>query len=369
VRSFATVSIVTLGAWLLAGCAGTMDSDGFDTSQRPQLLIPGASRDEVKGLAMGSARAKGWTIVRSTNDLLVVQRPVDPASPTATALGAAGSAPPPVIEVTSAFTEQSDGVKVALRATLVSQPPGERAPQRLDYTDNYRDALKQSLESLRSNWDANGQRVTNAIPPQTAGATRSGADPAPAPANNPLVKAWGETVAAETAATPGATGGTVATPADNPRVKVWGEPLTEGTATTPDATGGTVATPAATPTPTPVTSPAPRSTETTRSPAPVIDGSSALTATRPLTLSVPIPAPTPAPLAPQDNMLTLSQAGGTGTWAYYAEQYARLRGCTVTDSGSQLIETRADGEIHKVSCVDAESYLLKCENGVCRALE
>jgi hypothetical protein len=319
-----------------------MDSDGFDTSHRPQILIPGASRDEVKGLAMGAARAKGWTIVKSTNDLLVVQRPLDPASPTAAALGAAGSATPPVIEVTSAFTAQSGGVKVALRATLVSQAPGERAPQRVDYTDNYRDALTQSLESLRANWGANGQRVTNAIPPHTAGAASPGADPATVPAVTPLVKVWGETLTAETAATPGATGGTVATPA---------------APTTP------------TPTPTPVASPAPGSTETTRSPAPVIDGSSTLTATRPLTLSVPAPAPTPAPLAPQDNMLTLSQAGGTGTWAYYAEQYARLRGCTVTDSGSQLIETRADGEIHKVSCVDAESYLLKCENGVCRALE
>ncbi len=341
-RSFATISVLALGAWLLAGCAGTMVADGFDTSHRPQLLISGASRDEVKGLAMGSARAKGWTIVKSTNDLLVVQRPVDPASPTAAAFGAAGSATPPVIEVSSAFTEQSDGVNVALRATLVSQPPGERSPQRLDYTDNYRDALKQSLESLRANWDANGQRVTNAIPPHTAGANNLAADPASTPADNPLVKVWGETLAEEPAAGPGTAGDTVATPAA-PR-------------------------PLVTPTP-PVASPAPQSTETTRSPAPVIDGSSALTATRPLTLSVPIPAPTPAPLAPQDNMLTLSQAGGTGTWAYYAEQYARLRGCTVTDSGSQLIETRADGEIHKVSCVDAESYLLKCENGVCRALE
>jgi len=346
-RSFATVSVVTLGAWLLAGCAGTMDADGFDTSHRPQLLIPGASRDEVKGLAMGSARAKGWTIVKSTNNLLVVQRPLDPASPTATALGAAGSVTPPVIEVTSAFTEQSGGVKVALRATLVSQPPGERAPQRVDYTENYRDALTQSLESLRSNWGANGPRVTNAIPPHTTGAKNPVVDPANAPADNPLVNVWGETLTETTPANPRAASGTVATPAA-PR-------------------------PPAAPTPPPVASPAPPSTETDQSPAPVIDGSRALTggsaATRPLTLSAPAPEPTPAPLAPEDNMLTLSQAGGTGTWAYYAEQYARLRGCTVTDAGSQLIETQADGEIHKVSCVDSASYLLKCQNGVCRALQ
>jgi hypothetical protein len=344
-RSFATVSVLTLGAWLLAGCAGTMEADGFNASHRPQLLIPGASRDEVKGLAMGSARAKGWTIVKSTNDLLVVQRQVAPASPTAAALGAVGGAPPPMIEVTSAFTEQSGGINVALRATRGSQPPGGRAPQRVDYTENYRDALTQSLESLRSNWGANGQRVTNAIPPHTDGTQNRVADPANAPADNPLVKVWGETLTETTPANPSATSGPVATPAA-PR-------------------------PSAAPTPPPVASPAPRSPETTRSPAPVIDGSSALTtdsaATRPLTL--PEPEPTPAPLAPEDNMLTLSQAGGTGTWAYYAEQYARLRGCTVTDAGSQLIETHSDGEIHKVSCVDSAGYLLKCQNGVCRALK
>ena len=68
-------------------------------------------------------------------------------------------------------------------------------------------------------------------------------------------------------------------------------------------------------------------------------------------------------------MLTLSEASGTGTWAYYAEQYARLRSCNVTDQGAQLIESRADGEIYKVACTGADSYLLKCQNGVCRGLE
>ena len=68
-------------------------------------------------------------------------------------------------------------------------------------------------------------------------------------------------------------------------------------------------------------------------------------------------------------MLSLSQASGTGTWAYYAEQYARLRGCNVTDAGSVLVESRADGEIHKVACVGADSLLLKCQNGTCRGLE
>jgi hypothetical protein len=68
-------------------------------------------------------------------------------------------------------------------------------------------------------------------------------------------------------------------------------------------------------------------------------------------------------------MLTLTEATGTGTWAYYAEQYARLRGCTLTEQGSVLVETRSDSEIHRVPCVGADSVLLKCQNGVCRGLE
>ena len=109
-------------------------------------------------------------------------------------------------------------------------------------------------------------------------------------------------------------------------------------------------------------------------PAPVVDGSSAITgggpaATRAIGEPSRLPQPAPEPVAPKDNMLTLSNAGGTGTWAYYAEQYARLRGCNVTDAGSQLIESRTDGEIHKVSCVGSDSQLVKCQNGVCRGLE
>ena len=68
-------------------------------------------------------------------------------------------------------------------------------------------------------------------------------------------------------------------------------------------------------------------------------------------------------------MLTLSPPGRTGVWAYYAEQYARLRGCEIDETGAQLIENRADGEVHKVSCVGSASYLLRCQNGVCRGLE
>ena len=356
---FANISWCVLGIWLLAGCAGNqMRSDVFASGNQPQVLIPGATRSEVKGLAMGSARAKGWNIVTSTDDRLVMQRPLDPASPSALALGVAKSAVPPVIEVTSAFAEQSGGVNVALAATLISQPPGEPSPKRVDYTENYRDALEQSLASLRSNWTSNRQRVANSMPTQSpnAGPPATGTD---AGNNTPLVQAWGQTVADGTAPKQ------AAVPAPTPsRAPTQPHESTFPTATPPAPELDQAATTLTAPSP---SQPTPTARPSTPSPAPVVDGSNAVPDPRPAERTVPS-QPAPEPVEPKDNMLSLNQTDGTGVWAYYAEQYARLRGCNVTDAGAQLINSGADGEILKVSCVGSDSYLLKCQNGACRGL-
>jgi chemotaxis protein histidine kinase CheA len=358
---FTIVSWCVLGIWLLAGCAGNqMRSDVFASGNQPQVLIPGATRSEVKGLAMGSARAKGWNIVTSTDDRLVMQRPLDPASPSALALGVAKSAVPPVIEVTSAFAEQSGGVNVALAATLISQPPGEPSPKRVDYTENYRDALEQSLASLRSNWTSNRQRVANSMPTQSpnTGPPATGTD---AGNNTPLVQAWGQTVADGTAPKQAADPVPAPTPS---RAPTQPRESTFPTATPPAPGLDQAATTLTAPSPSQPT-PAPR--PSTPSPAPVVDGSNSVPDPRPAERTMPS-QPTPEPVEPKDNMLSLNQTDGTGVWAYYAEQYARLRGCNVTDAGAQLINSGADGEILKVSCVGSDSYLLKCQNGACRGL-
>lgn len=106
----------------------------------------------------------------------------------------------------------------------------------------------------------------------------------------------------------------------------------------------------------------------------MVDGSVALRSGagtgEPVRVSGTVLPPTPPESIPPDqNMLTLNQSGSAGTWAYYAEQYARLRGCDVTDQGAILVESRSDSEIHKVPCYSADSFLVKCQNGVCRGLE
>jgi hypothetical protein len=347
------------------------------------MLMPGAIRSDVKGIAMGAARTKGWAILKSTDDLLVVQRPLDPVSPTAQALGAAGSLIPPKIEVTSAFVERADGVNVALGAELVSQPPGEKAPKRTDITETYRGELTQSLESLRSNWSANRQRVATALPP--AGA-QSEPPPGTAATADPLVRSWAETVEEEKAAK--ARGG--AAPVAAPAAAPVAAPIAAQAPPPARPEGRSVAearpTPAPEPAPRPVAPPAPEPARAAApasppragsgtGPAPVVDGSGAVaggarSASSRTSLQSGVLPPAPAEtVPPEKNMLTLSAASGTGAWAYHAEQYARLRGCTVADQGSILIESRADGEIHKVPCMDSDSYLLKCQNGVCRGLE
>jgi len=336
------------------------------------MLMPGAVQSDVKGLAMGAARSKGWTIVKSTEDRLVVQRPVDPGSAAAAAtLGTQPSVIPPVIEVTSAFIQRPDGVLVGLGAELVSQPPGEKTPKRVDYTETYRDALNRSLESLRANWSANRQRVAQSTPSEAvraeAAAERGETTQA---STNPLVQVWADAVAEEKASKRAAAGGTA------PATYKPSEPtMTPPPVSEPRMASPTPATPvSAAPAPTPMTAPRTTATTSTGGAAPVVDGSLAVrpdpTSSEPVRIGgTPLPGNIQESVPPDRNMLTLNQASGTGTWAYYAEQYARLRGCEVTDKGAELIESRSNSEILKVPCYGADSFLVKCQNGVCRGLE
>ena len=81
--------------------------------------------------------------------------------------------------------------------------------------------------------------------------------------------------------------------------------------------------------------------------------------------------------APPENMMSLPQSDSTGPtttasaralWSTNAEQYARQRGCQVAGSGSQLIESRQDGEVFKVPCQGSDSFLIRCQDGICQGL-
>ncbi|MFZ0788550.1 MAG: hypothetical protein WAM94_02880 [Chromatiaceae bacterium] len=54
-----------------------------------------------------------------------------------------------------------------------------------------------------------------------------------------------------------------------------------------------------------------------------------------------------------------------GTWAYYAEGYARSRGCDLTDSGAEVEAAGPDWERHRVSCRDGRQIRVYCRYGDC----
>ncbi|EGV18573.1 hypothetical protein ThimaDRAFT_1991 [Thiocapsa marina 5811] len=366
----------TLGV-LQVGCAGDPGSRAYDPQpgsfaigDRPQMEFPGANRTEVQSLAMGSARSRAWIIAESTDGRLVVQRPLDPSSPLARDLGPNAVAPGSLVEVTSHFLENRNGVTVALDSALVSTTPGGQ-PTRVDTTETFRPSLEESLRSLHSTWSRNRSRVAQAAPP--IGDARTATDDPGASGSADTA----DTALADTAtATPSTTRGAEAAasaPADtslSSQAQSASTPAWSTPPRTPSAASGSgVAAAAATPVPEP--------RRPAGNPAPIVDTMPAprtqtSAATQPMSLPEPLPATLPEPTVEQipssENMMALSPSSGDVSWAYYAEQYARLRGCNVEPRGSILIDSRSDGEIHKVPCAGADSVLVQCQNGECRGL-
>ncbi|UHD17156.1 hypothetical protein [Thiocapsa bogorovii] len=365
---------LTTAGLLQIGCAGDPGSRAYDPQpgsfaigDRPQMEFPGATRAEVQALAMGSARSRAWVIAESTDGRLVVQRPLDSSS--ARALGAQ-AAPGSLVEVTSYFLEDRNGVKVALDSALVSTTPAGQ-PTRIDTTETFRPSLEDSLRSLQTSWSRNRARIARAAPPVSDPSTQ-------------------ETDAADSDSL-GASGAELADSGSSPPQAGRGadaSPAAPAAAATSDRAPGAAASawsaPAQTPQAAPAasvvaaTAPVPEPRRPAGRPAPIVDTRPALTrappgaATQPMSLPEPLSAPLPEPIVEtipeSENMMALSPSSEDVSWTYYAEQYARLRGCNVEPTGSILIDSRSDGEIHKVPCVDADSVLVQCQNGECRGL-
>lgn len=349
-----------------------MQPSMLSLGDRPQMAFPGATRSEVKALAMGAARSRAWNIVESTDDRIVAQRPLDPGSAVAQRLASSGVAPGSQVEVTSYFVENRGGVNVGLEAAVLSQVPGSPKPSRTDATEAFRPALTESLESLHTSWSRNRVRVAQAAPPLGAALAADqdngeGDDgdftPAQTDAAERRPSAWTNEAAASVIA-PSDTG-----------IQSVDDRTPRPPAPIPQSTRQPIP-----PAPERVAAaPAPRAPEPRRTaggPAPVVDASPILTrrippgpSTQPMSLPTPIVEPAPESIPLADNMMALyPPASGTVSWAYYAEQYARLRGCNVGPQGAIMIDPRSDGEIFKVPCEGADSVMVLCQDGDCRGL-
>lgn len=172
-RLLATLCCLAISGSLLQGCAGNPSrepesaaAERVDISRLPQLDVPGANSADLRSLAMGLARSKGWELARSPKDQMIARRPLE-----ADALAALAPDSDPrqtsdaTLEVTSYFVDQSFGTLVATRATLVSPGPQGKGPRRLDCTEQYQGILMDSLASLRDAWPRARNKIAHATPP------------------------------------------------------------------------------------------------------------------------------------------------------------------------------------------------------------
>lgn len=323
----------------IAGCASTPSGAVpiGNISNLPQTMLSGAKLDHARSVAMGTARTKGWTIKSAAPNRLLLERELPATSPQASALGSIAA--PPKIEVETDLVERSDGTVVALKAFVVSNP-GTPEERRIDYTADYENQLLISLSSLQSAWIDSRRKIASTVP-------------------IPTEQDMAEQTESQDA------------------------PAADGSSAEPIATAAPETSPTSAPDLEPAPAPQPAVAETAQAaPAVVpqtaaaqaanssIDNASALPAASadglPRGVTPAVPAVSDA--APRNDMLVLNDSGRKGLWAYYAEDFARLRGCAIGDRGATLLQETPAFELHEVTCVDADNMLVKCQGGVCEGV-
>jgi len=310
---------------LVTGCASNPSTTSIPSrdSNNPQVFLAGANIEQAKGLAMGSAVSKGWGVASSSDSTLVLERQLNEAAAESVAPGLSRAPTPPRVQVTSDFYQRDGGVDVVLSATVVAADP-EKGESRQDFTETYRDDLERSLASLHSTWS------------RSRGVVASAAPPIPASTEVPLTPNPDVPLAPLTASTP-PPADAVAAPEPEP------EP---GTGVGIGLVGASAATA-----------------------APVVDVSGSTSA--PASASVPdttSASDNSAPVPASENMMAMNQPAATGVWAYYAEHYARVRGCSLAGDGAVLVEKKPDYEMHRVYCEGGKTFLVRCNAGICRGM-
>jgi hypothetical protein len=380
--------LVLLFAFALGGCAslgGSVPGEEKvyigDISKLPQVVLPGARMQDARAVAMAAARTKGWEITTADANRLLLERPLPPDLPQAQALGSALA--PPRMQVETGIVERGDGAIVALQAFVLTNP-GTPDEKRIEYTSEYENQLLISLSSLSSAWIAARDKVRADVPvlaefegeadtETSAGgnlgdvATTVTADGVDATGGSATAQAADATAAAD-----------VASEASEP----WRAPsrATVPATTTPATTIQAAATPAprpARPTPQRTAAVTTAQTNTTAGAptaasgvvAPTIEAPRSPTTAAEAAASPPPAAPiTPAGSAGDNSMLVLNQGTRKGLWAYYAEDFARLRGCALGERGATLIQETGGFEVHEVQCVGSNNLLVKCRGGVCEPM-
>jgi hypothetical protein len=346
---------------LFSGCATQPRTDGAavddesETISGPSTLIAGARVEDVRSVAMGSARSKGWTVVSASNQKLVLRRPVSPDAPQAIEVGSGADGVPPSVEVTTMFRQAPGGVNVTVNAQLVTraQVQGEDAKgpveQRTDYTESYRDNLLYSLEALRSTWAAHHQRVARALPPIGAAGQAAAATAAELKGDQPGTTEAQDEAPLQSPLPPEAT------------PTAWGAPLEDEPEPTVPAEPPTAARVA----------PVAAAVQTTTAPGSQTAAAPAGTFPTPVRTqgAQAQPYAGAATVSSADNMLVLDRGPPARSEVGNAEQYAALRGCDVRSGRTALVKRDGSSEFLRVYCTGDPAFLVKCTDGVCKGLE
>jgi hypothetical protein len=301
---------------LVSGCATTKLTEPGHVPSGPQTFLPGAQAQPARSLAMGSAVSKGWKVIEISDDQLLATRPLD-AAVAQSALGIPVSRAS--VEVRTDFLEHPEGVEVFVRAKVRANKGSEKE-RTFDFTESYRAELQRSLDSLRQSWDQHRQLVTSATPPLPANIAVP--DDRRAKDLTAAVQAWRNEATAEQSPSPHSprtNASDTPSPAAAPSLSTSGE-----AASTKDRVAATTL-------------------------SPVSTGSAAANA--------------------RGNMLSLGRTAEPGVWAYYAEHYAKIRGCDISGPGAVLEKKQPEYEIHRVYCEDGRNILVRCNAGTCLGLE
>lgn len=395
----------TLLALLVAGCAGTprmaeKPEPAIDPAA-PRVLLAGAELNQARAVAMGAAADKGWRIAESADDLIVMQRPLSAAAAESVAPGASLGSVPPRVEVRANLLPAPGGTEVVLQAEVLTADP-KGAEVRRSYTGSYRRQLEQSLASLQRVWETSDWRIAGALPPVPPPAPPAdlSAEPSPALTETPVgriaetqplppLSAVSSPAAVPPAVSRPPVPATPATAASRP-VTTATPPVAKPPATAavtapgartttppagPAATGARTATAAGTAVAKgalaapgkPAATAAPVASKTAPPPAKGTAAPPVKTAAAPVAKGATT-APPPKGQVAQNEMLRLKKAPATVVWAYYAEHYARVRGCKLAGDGAVLLKKSEEFEEHRVYCEGGKTFLVRCNAGTCRGL-
>jgi hypothetical protein len=365
-----------------------------DISQMPQVTLPGAKLEQARSVAMAAARTKGWDLVSADANRLLLERPLPPNLPQAQALPSPLA--PPRMQVATNLVERGDGTIVALSAAVLTNPgtPDEAV---IDYTADFENELRTSLSSLSSAWLAARNELNSRAPVlaerEAAEGGGAAAGEAAADTSADVAVAAAAAPAAPAARAPAQAAPAPTTPAPTPTPTA---PAPQAAPAVRAAPPPAPAAPAPPPTPQPQVAPRPAPTPPVpvgAASAPATAGVGAVaptiappasprTAAEAASPSALRPGPSlgsvasPAPIAPtapvevggSNDMLVLNQGSRKGLWSYYAEDYARLRGCKLGDRGAVLLQDTDGYELHEVQCVGSSNVRVRCRGGVCEPL-